>query len=47
MRELTLDAVIGIAQGMTVRALRQRLQGFLATGKVTAKLQREQELAIP
>ncbi len=47
MRELTLDAVISIAEGMSVRALRERLQGYLATSRAAAKLPQEQELAIP
>ena len=44
LREMTLDAVIAIAQGISPRALRQRLQGYVTAGKVTSQTQAQSEM---
>ena len=44
MHEMTLDAVIAIAQGISARSLRQRLQGYLAAGKVTPEAKAQVQL---
>jgi chemotaxis protein MotA len=49
VREMTLDAVISIVEGISARALRQRLQSYLVDGltlKVAAEV-RAAELATP
>lgn len=47
VREMTLDAVISIVEGISARALRQKLQSYLVEGKKPAEPQPVRELATP
>jgi chemotaxis protein MotA len=44
MHEMTLDAVIAMAQGTSVRALKQRLRSYLVAGKVVPQDQPQPEM---
>ena len=44
LHEMTLDAVIAIAQDISPRALRQRLQGYITAGKLTPQSQAQAEM---
>jgi chemotaxis protein MotA len=44
MHEMTLEAVISISQGISARALRQKLTSYLVEGKVTRTRQAEPQL---
>ena len=44
MHEMTLEAVIAIIQGLSARALKQKLQSYIVAGKVSPPPQPEPEM---
>ena len=47
VREMTLDSVISIVEGISSRALRQRLQSYLVEQRVAEQVVATKEMAVP